>query len=70
MTAFIVIVFLLVYLGMILGNLPFLKLDRTCIALLGATVLVASLSISVKKAYSWMHVELMIVARAVFLYMK
>ena len=36
MTATIVIVFLIVYLGMILGGLPFLQLDRTGVALLDA----------------------------------
>lgn len=39
MSAFVVTVFLLVYLGMILGGLPFLKLDRTGVALLGAIAL-------------------------------
>lgn len=51
----VVVVFLVVYLGMILGALPFLKLDRTGIALLGAITLVASQSMSVEEAYSSMH---------------
>ena len=35
MTTTIVIIFLVVYLGMILGGLPFLQLDRTEVARLG-----------------------------------
>lgn len=41
MTAAVVVVFFLVYLGMILGGLPFLQLDRTGVALLGAIALIA-----------------------------
>ncbi len=44
------ILFFLVYLGMILGGLPFLQLDRTGIALLGAIALIATNSISVSAA--------------------
>jgi len=55
MTLFIVTVFLLVYLGMIFGGLPFLQLDRTGIALLGAIALVASQSISIDEAYRSLH---------------
>jgi Na+/H+ antiporter NhaD/arsenite permease-like protein len=40
MTAAVVAVFAIVYLGMILGGLPFLQLDRTGVALLGAITLV------------------------------
>src|SRR5882672_4110530 len=36
MTATVVAIFAIVYLGMILGGLPFLQLDRTGVALLGA----------------------------------
>ncbi len=42
MTALILTVFVLVYLGMILGGLPFLKLDRTGVALLGAIALIGN----------------------------
>jgi len=38
----IVVVFILVYLGMALGTMPFLKTDRTGFAMLGAIVLVAT----------------------------
>jgi len=40
MTTTIFIIFCIVYLGMILGGLPFLQLDRTGIALLGAIALI------------------------------
>jgi Na+/H+ antiporter NhaD/arsenite permease-like protein len=40
-TATVVAIFAVVYVGMILGGLPFLQLDRTGIALLGAIALVA-----------------------------
>ena len=36
MATTILVIFLIVYLGMILGGLPFLRLDRTGVALLGA----------------------------------
>src|ERR671923_1880897 len=39
-TEAIVAIFAIVYLGMILGGLPFLQLDRTGVALLGAIALV------------------------------
>lgn len=41
MDASVVAVFAVVYLGMILGGLPFLQLDRTGVALLGAIAIVA-----------------------------
>ncbi|HEU4644023.1 MAG TPA: SLC13 family permease, partial [Burkholderiales bacterium] len=40
MTTTVLVVFAVVYLGMILGGLPFLQLDRTGVALLGAIALV------------------------------
>ena len=55
MTAFVVAVFLLVYLGMILGGLPFLKLDRTGIALLGAIALVATGAVTEEEARAAIH---------------
>lgn len=55
MTSLIVTVFLIVYLGMVFGGLPFLQLDRTGIALLGAIVLVASQSISTDAAFHSLH---------------
>ncbi|MGC9323941.1 MAG: anion transporter [Desulfomonilia bacterium] len=50
MAQFVVIVFLVVYLGMLLGRLPRLQLDRTGVALLGAIVLIASGTISLEEA--------------------
>lgn len=41
MTAAVVAIFV-VYIGMILGGLPLLQLDRTGVALLGAIAIVAS----------------------------
>ena len=46
----ITVVFVLVYLGMLLGRLPALRMDRTGIALLGALTLVAAGSVSVLDA--------------------
>ncbi len=43
-------VFLVVYLGMMLGSLPGLKLDRSAIALIGAIVLLASGAVSRQEA--------------------
>ncbi|MBL8405805.1 MAG: hypothetical protein JNL16_14770 [Dechloromonas sp.] len=51
MTFLIVTVFLLVYLGMLFDGLPFVQLDRTGIALLGAISLVASQAMSVEEAF-------------------
>jgi Na+/H+ antiporter NhaD/arsenite permease-like protein len=55
MTYFIVAVFVLVYLGMILGGLPFLKLDRTGVALLGAIALVATGAVTEEEARGAIH---------------
>ncbi|KAB2898460.1 MAG: anion transporter [Burkholderiaceae bacterium] len=50
MTATVLVIFGLVYLGMILGGLPFLQLDRTGIALLGAIAMIATDAVSVEQA--------------------
>jgi len=55
MTHLIVAVFLLVYLGMIFGGLPFVQLDRAGIALLGAIALVATESVSIEDALRSLH---------------
>ena len=55
MTTAVVIVFLLVYLGMILGGLPFLQLDRTGIALLGAIAIVGIGALSPEQAAASIH---------------
>lgn len=60
MTTLVVTVFLLVYFGMIFGGLPFLQLDRTGIALLGAIVLVASQALSVDEAFRSLHAPTLI----------
>jgi Na+/H+ antiporter NhaD/arsenite permease-like protein len=50
-------VFAFVYLGMILGELPGLKLDRTGIALLGAIALVASGRMTIDSAWNAVDVR-------------
>jgi Na+/H+ antiporter NhaD/arsenite permease-like protein len=55
MTATVLLIFGLVYLGMILGGLPFLQLDRTGVALLGAIAMIASEAVSVEDAARSIH---------------
>src|SRR5262245_53661642 len=55
MTTAVVAVFLIVYLGMILGGLPFLQLDRTGIALLGAIAIVGIGALSPEEAALTIH---------------
>jgi Na+/H+ antiporter NhaD/arsenite permease-like protein len=55
MTTGIVTVFFLVYLGMILGGLPFLQLDRTGVALLGAIALIGMGAVSPAEAARSVH---------------
>jgi Na+/H+ antiporter NhaD/arsenite permease-like protein len=59
-TAAGVIIFAIVYLGMILGGLPFLQLDRTGIALLGAIALVATGDVSLEEAGRSIHAPTLI----------
>jgi Na+/H+ antiporter NhaD/arsenite permease-like protein len=54
-TTTVVIVFAVVYLGMILGGLPFFQLDRTGIAVLGAIALVAAGDVSLEQAGRSIH---------------
>ncbi|MCA1975009.1 MAG: anion transporter, partial [Caenispirillum sp.] len=49
------VIFVIVYLGMILGGLPFLQVDRTGIALLGAIALVALGKVSPQEAAQSVH---------------
>jgi Na+/H+ antiporter NhaD/arsenite permease-like protein len=53
------LVFVFVYLGMVLGRIPFLALDRTGVALLGAIVLVATRRINAEQAASAIDVPTM-----------
>jgi Na+/H+ antiporter NhaD/arsenite permease-like protein len=55
-----VLVFLLVYAGMILGGLPFLQLDRTGVALLGAIALVAAEALTPEQAAGAVHLPTML----------
>ncbi|SIT51381.1 putative membrane anion transport protein [Paraburkholderia piptadeniae] len=60
MTATIVGIFLVVYLGMILGGLPFLQLDRTGVALLGAIALISVDAVSLGAAAGSIHLPTII----------
>jgi Na+/H+ antiporter NhaD/arsenite permease-like protein len=59
MATTILIIFLVVYLGMILGGLPFLRLDRTGVALLGAVALISINALSLEEAVSAIHLPTM-----------
>src|SRR3989442_10659958 len=61
MTTAIFIIFCIVYLGMILGGLPFLQLDRTGIALLGAIALIGVEAVSPEEAAKSIHLPTLIV---------
>ncbi|NRF66925.1 anion transporter [Aquincola sp. S2] len=60
MTEAIVGIFATVYLGMILGGLPFLQLDRTGIALLGAIALIGIDALSLEEAARAIHLPTLI----------
>ena len=60
MTSLVLAVFGLVYLGMILGGLPFVQLDRTGIALLGAIALMASEALPLDAAAQAVHLPTLI----------
>ena len=60
MTEIIFAVFCVVYLGMILGGLPFLQLDRTGIALLGAIALIGVEAVSPEEAAKSIHLPTLI----------
>jgi Na+/H+ antiporter NhaD/arsenite permease-like protein len=55
MTTFVLLVFGLVYVGMVLGGLPLLQLDRTGVALLGAIAVVAGGALTVEEAARAVH---------------
>ena len=55
----ILIIFLIVYLGMILGGLPFLRLDRTGVALLGAIALISINALTLEQAVASIHLPTM-----------
>ncbi|MCL4801289.1 MAG: anion transporter [Burkholderiales bacterium] len=60
MTVTVVAIFAIVYLGMIAGGLPFLQLDRTGIALLGAIALVAFGALTPDEAARSVHLPTLI----------
>ncbi len=53
-------IFLIVYLGMILGGLPFLQLDRTGVALLGAIALIGIEALGLEEAAQSIHLPTLI----------
>ncbi|MEO8005380.1 MAG: anion transporter [Betaproteobacteria bacterium] len=56
----VLLVFGVVYLGMILGGLPFLQIDRTGIALLGAIALIGAGVLSLEEAWQAIQVPTLI----------
>jgi Na+/H+ antiporter NhaD/arsenite permease-like protein len=60
MTTTIVVIFLVVYLGMILGGLPFLQLDRTGVALLGAIAMISFDAVTLEEAAEAVHLPTII----------
>jgi len=60
MTSTVLAIFALVYLGMILGGLPFLQLDRTGIALLGAIAVIGTEALGVEEAAQAIHLPTLI----------
>jgi Na+/H+ antiporter NhaD/arsenite permease-like protein len=59
-TELVVGIFVLVYLGMILGGLPLLQLDRTGVALLGAIALIGLHAVSLEEAARSIHLPTLI----------
>ncbi|MFN0040138.1 MAG: anion transporter [Burkholderiales bacterium] len=55
METLVLLIFGVVYLGMILGGLPFLQLDRTGIALLGAIAMLGVGALTLDQAWSAVH---------------
>ena len=60
MSTTVVAIFAVVYLGMILGGLPFLQLDRTGVALLGAIALVSFGALTLDEALGAIHAPTLI----------
>ncbi len=60
MTTTIVIIFLIVYLGMILGGLPFVQLDRTGVAVLGAIAMISFDAVGLQEAAESIHLPTII----------
>lgn len=60
MTELVVGIFVVVYLGMILGGLPLLQLDRTGVALLGAIALIGFDAVSLEEAAQSIHLPTLI----------
>jgi Na+/H+ antiporter NhaD/arsenite permease-like protein len=56
----VIAIFAIVYVGMILGGLPFLQLDRTGVALLGAIALISVDAIGIEEAARSVHLPTII----------
>jgi Na+/H+ antiporter NhaD/arsenite permease-like protein len=56
----VIVVFCTVYLGMVLGGLPFLQIDRTGIALLGAIAMIGVEAVSPEEAAKSIHLPTLI----------
>lgn len=60
MIELVVGIFIVVYLGMILGSLPFLQIDRTGVALLGAIALIGFDAVGLDEAAQSIHLPTLI----------
>lgn len=60
MAQYVLAIFIVVYLGMLLGGLPFLQLDRTGVALLGAIALIIGGAASEEQAARAIHLPTLI----------
>ena len=60
MTATVAAIFFVVYAGMILGGLPFLQLDRTGVALLGAIAMISFDAVTLEEAAQAVHLPTII----------
>jgi Na+/H+ antiporter NhaD/arsenite permease-like protein len=60
MTTTIVVIFLVVYLGMILGGLPYVQLDRTGVAVLGAIAMITFDAVGLQEAAESIHLPTII----------
>jgi len=60
LTTTIVVIFLVVYLGMILGGLPYVQLDRTGVAVLGAIAMITVDAVGLREAAESIHLPTII----------
>ncbi|MEN6586677.1 MAG: SLC13 family permease, partial [Sulfuricella sp.] len=60
MNELVAVIFIVVYMGMILGGLPLLQLDRTGVALLGAIALIGFHAVTLEEAAQSVHLPTLI----------